>query len=60
MLIYFLKAKQRYTVRKMEKDKWMYYILISAGMKFKNTKKFQCGIQAYTGPFQALLVLKNM
>jgi hypothetical protein len=29
--IYFLKAKHVYTVRNMEKDKWVLYILVSAG-----------------------------
>jgi hypothetical protein len=29
-------------------------ILISAGMKFRNKKKFRYGIPAYTGPFRAL------
>jgi hypothetical protein len=30
------------------------YILISAGMKFRNKEKFRYGIPAYTGPFRAL------
>jgi hypothetical protein len=30
-----------------------YYILISAGMIFRNKKKFRFGIPAYTGPFRA-------
>jgi hypothetical protein len=58
VLIYFLKAKQGYTVRKMEKDKWVLYILISAGMKFRNKKKFQYDITACTGPFLALMLGK--
>jgi hypothetical protein len=28
----------------------------SAGMKFRNQKKFRYGIVAYTGPFQPLVV----
>jgi hypothetical protein len=43
--VYFLKAKQVYTVRKMEKDKWIYYIFVSAGMEFGN--KFLRGIPAH-------------
>jgi hypothetical protein len=31
MMIYFLKVKQYYTVRKMEKDKLIYYVLLSTG-----------------------------
>jgi hypothetical protein len=31
-----------------------FYILIGAGMTFKNKKKFRCDIPAYTGPFKAL------
>jgi hypothetical protein len=31
----------------MEKDKWIQYILICAGMKFRNKKKFQYGILAH-------------
>jgi hypothetical protein len=50
---YLLIAKQGYTVREMEKDKQVYYILISAGMKFRNKKKFRHNIPAYTGPFRA-------
>jgi hypothetical protein len=33
----------------------VYYILTSAGMKFKNKNKFLYGIPAYTGPFRTLL-----
>jgi hypothetical protein len=36
----------------MERDKWIYYILISAGMKFRNKKKFQYGIPAQPAHFQ--------
>jgi hypothetical protein len=32
-------------------------MLIRADMKFRNEKKFQYGIPAYTGPFPALLIL---
>jgi hypothetical protein len=49
--VYYLKAKQGYTVRKTEKDKWICYI--SAGMKFRN-KTFRYSIPAYTCPFRAL------
>jgi hypothetical protein len=35
--VYFLKEKQGYIVRQIEKDKW---ILMSAGMKFRNIKNF--------------------
>jgi hypothetical protein len=38
----------------MEEDKWIKYVFISAGMKFRNKKKFRCGIPAYTGPYRAL------
>jgi hypothetical protein len=30
-------------------------MLVSAGMKFRNKKKFRYGIPAYTGPFEALV-----
>jgi hypothetical protein len=30
------------------------YILVSAGMKFRNKEEFEYGIPAYTGPFRAL------
>jgi hypothetical protein len=53
MPVYFLKAKQEYTVRKWKKDKWIVYILISGGTKFRG-KKFRYGIQAFTGPFRVL------
>jgi hypothetical protein len=43
----FLKVKQGYTIRKMEEDKWIYYVFISAGMKFSNKKKFLYGIPAH-------------
>jgi hypothetical protein len=39
---------------KMESDKWIWYILVSAGMKFGHKKMFWYGIPAYTGPLQAL------
>jgi hypothetical protein len=45
--VYFLKMKQGYTVRIMETDKWIRYILISAGMKFRNRKKFRYGTPAH-------------
>jgi hypothetical protein len=31
------------------------YILVSAGMKFRNENKFRCGIPAYTGSLRALI-----
>jgi hypothetical protein len=49
-----LRAKQGYIVRKIEKDKWLYYILVSAGMKFRNKKKFRYGIPVH---FQHCLYL---
>jgi hypothetical protein len=55
--VYFLKAKQGYTVREMEKDIYVRpysSMLISSGTKFRNKKKFQYGMPAYTGPFRAL------
>jgi hypothetical protein len=57
--VYFLKAKQGYTVRKMKKKIYIYIrpyrpMLISSGTKFRNKKKFQYGMPAYTGPFRAL------
>jgi hypothetical protein len=51
--VYFLKAKQGYTVRKMETDKWTYCIMISEHIKFSNKKKFWYGMTAYTDPFLA-------
>jgi hypothetical protein len=62
--VYFLKAKQVYTVRNMEKFELIYiyiyiyrlYILISVGMKLRNKKKFRCDIPACTGPFRALAI----
>jgi hypothetical protein len=35
--------------------KWVQYVLIGAGMKFRNKKKFRYGIPPYTGPFQVLV-----
>jgi hypothetical protein len=55
---YFLKAKQEYTYRKLKKVHA--FILISAGMKFSNEKKFRYGILAYTFPFRALDVCTHM
>jgi hypothetical protein len=43
----------------MENDKWIQYILINAGMKFRNKKKFRYSIPAYTGPFRALFERVN-
>jgi hypothetical protein len=37
-------------------DKWIQYVLMSTGMKFRNRKKFQYDIPAYTGPFRALII----
>jgi hypothetical protein len=53
---YFLKAKQGYVVRKVEKYKWIYsyYIFISTGMKFRNKKKFRYATPLYTGLIRAL------
>jgi hypothetical protein len=46
--VHKLKAKQGYTVRKMEKDKMdTVYLHICARMKFRNKKKFQYDIPAY-------------
>jgi hypothetical protein len=52
--VFFSKVKQGYTFRKMKKYKWIQYALISAGMKFRNKKKFGYGISEYTGAFRAL------
>jgi hypothetical protein len=53
--VYVIKAKQGYTVRKMEENINGYsFILRSAGMKFRKKMKFRYGMPAYTGPFQAL------
>jgi hypothetical protein len=46
--------------KKMEKDKWKYYTLLRAGMKFRNKKKFRYDIPAYTGPFRALHVVDKI
>jgi hypothetical protein len=43
----------------MEKGKWIWYMLISASMKFRNKNKFWYGIPAYTGPFRALVFLRK-
>jgi hypothetical protein len=56
-LVYVLKTKQGYAVRKIEKDEWIWCLLVSAGMKFSN---FRYGIPAYTGPFRALPVPNEM
>jgi hypothetical protein len=46
--VYFLKAKQEYTVRKMKKKiNGSSHIPISAGIKFRNKKKFWYGIPAH-------------
>jgi hypothetical protein len=42
-------------LERMEIVKWISYILIRAGMKFRKKKKFRYGIPAYTGPFPALV-----
>jgi hypothetical protein len=39
----FIGAKQGYTVRKLEKDKWIYYISVSAGLKLGT--KISSGIE---------------
>jgi hypothetical protein len=49
--VYFLKVKQGHNVRIMENDKQTQYISISAGMKFRNKKKFRYSMPAYTDPF---------
>jgi hypothetical protein len=54
-----LKGKQGYTVRKMEKN-ISGYILVSAGIKFGNKKKFRYSIPAYTSPFRALCIIRNV
>jgi hypothetical protein len=54
--IYFIQVTQGYTVRKIDKEKWISYILVSAGMKFRNKKKFRYGIPAHTGPFRVLSI----
>jgi hypothetical protein len=36
---------------KRKGDKWILYILVSAGIKFRNKKKVP--VPAYTGPFRA-------
>jgi hypothetical protein len=36
---HFLKAKQGYDVRKVEKDKWIYYIFISTGHEIQEQKE---------------------
>jgi hypothetical protein len=57
--VYFLKAKQGYTVRKLKKKgKWIWYIMISAGMKFRNKNKSQYGIPTCTGPFRAPILIR--
>jgi hypothetical protein len=52
-----LKNETRiYRQKNIEKYKQIHYILISAGMKFRNKKKFLYGMPAHTGPFRALLM----
>jgi hypothetical protein len=41
----------------MEEDKWIQYILISAGKQFSDKNKFRYGIPAHTGQFQAVRVI---
>jgi hypothetical protein len=56
-----MKAKQGNTVRtRKRRDKWTEYLLISAGMKFRNKNKFWYGIPAYTGPLRVLQTMKNV
>jgi hypothetical protein len=40
----------------MENDKWLYYILISAGIKFRNKNKFRYDIPAH---FERWLLLMH-
>jgi hypothetical protein len=47
----FLKGKQGYSVRKMEKYKWIYGIFIGVGTEVKNIK-FRYGIPANTAYFE--------
>jgi hypothetical protein len=51
-----LKSETRiYRQKKWKKiEGCINYILISAGMKFRNKKKFRYGIPAYIGPFLRL------
>jgi hypothetical protein len=56
MPAHFVKVKQEYYVRKMEKING-YFILIIAGMKFRNKKQFRYGVPAYTGPLRALCIV---
>jgi hypothetical protein len=46
-------------VRNIKIVKWIWYILISAGMKFNNKTKFRYGIPAYTVPIRALRTTHN-
>jgi hypothetical protein len=53
--IYFLKESKNIPSEKWgKKYKGIYYILISAGMRFWNKKKFRYGIPVYTGLFRTL------
>jgi hypothetical protein len=51
-----LKAKQGYTIRKMEKDKTDVVYIGKCWYETQEPKKFQNDIPAYTGPFPALLL----
>jgi hypothetical protein len=50
-----LESKRGYFVRKKLEKKLIYYILVYAGMKFRNKKKFLYVIPEYTDPFRALV-----
>jgi hypothetical protein len=49
--VYFLEAKQGYTVRKKKEDKWILKVLISTGKKFKNKKEVPVW---YTGIYRPI------
>jgi hypothetical protein len=48
--VYFLKAKQGYTIRKMEKDMDILYIY-KCRYEIQEQKEVWYGILVYTGPF---------
>jgi hypothetical protein len=53
--VYFLKEKQCYTVRKKKEDKWIVYIIRSAGMEFR--KRVPVWYTVKYSPFRAMHTL---
>jgi hypothetical protein len=51
--------KSETKIYRQKNEKWIYYAIVSASMKFRNKNKFRYVIPAYTGQFRAMRLVRR-